>query len=440
MKKLLRTAMMLCAAFAVSGCRVAPQQRAILTQYEHDLRRYEDLIYELEYEYEIVCSENERLKEKLAVGEDGTAQPSHESPRVFRPRTDSPGGKKPSVKKETVPDDDLTPPVIEAGPSTPMNPKPLPPEVSRTPLKDSSIPPASSEIPSLSNPSNNLPDKVAPKTIRPNTNSSNPLIPKPTTVDEPPPSTLNSPILPSGIRSNLLPPREKPATPAPQEILPAPRNNKPTSAPRLPELLPDPADKTVSQLLIDSRQTHGVNLDRTTGDDGLHIVLQPVNAEGQMVLAPGKVTVVLLDPNKQGEAARVGKWEFDADFVRYQLHTAKRRHIALDIPWAEIRPDSSQLSLFVRYESPEGRSIDANEQVQIHLPGDPTIQTAWTPRAPHRRGPLAKVPAAVVAIPAAPKPIEPMESIVPVAHLEEEPAAAKTAEQPTARPEWKPYR
>src|SRR5689334_22367585 len=105
-----RLAIVAFAALAVAGCRARPEQRAVMDTYQEELRRYEGIIYDLEYQNNVLCMENERLKKRL----EGTSTRSKrvdEGPRLLDSIPRSGGATKP---------DDIPPSVdIDIGDPTP---------------------------------------------------------------------------------------------------------------------------------------------------------------------------------------------------------------------------------------------------------------------------------------------------------------------------------
>jgi hypothetical protein len=489
MKNLCCGFLLLLAALIAGGCRVRPEQRAILTQYEHDLRRYEDLVYDLEYEYEILCSENDRLKEKLGELESGSKR---SSPRLFRPQNSSPPTNAPKSKKEEHPEDELAPPEIETGPMTPAVPMKLTPEVPRSPHKESLTPAENPAVPMLEenkpeplksepkksiqaqpwSPKATVPSDPKPSNAKPPVEQPRLSLPQFETVGEEPPTTAEPPprrtpadlppmkpqvedAPPSAVLApKVTPPRNEEPLPPPAasnprfnlappkaavepeslDALPAPKADRPTSAPRIPELLPEPTDKKVSQIRIDNQQTRELDTNRQAGSDALRVVLIPQNAQGETVPVAGKISVVLLDPNQQGEAARVGRWDFDASFVRYQNHLARRQHLTLDLPWQNGVPTSTNLMLFVRYEAQDSSLVEAKDVIALNTLPDAQQQQAWTPRTAHRKAAVAQhVPAESSS----------RDNIAPAAHTEPVESPAEQAPPKKAsltKPEWKPYR
>ena len=180
-------------------------------------------------------------------------------------------------------------------------------------------------------------------------------------------STLNKPAaepLPEGLE--LAPPSLE---------LPAPAKS-----------LSVPADGQVTHITLSPLLTGGTDLDGRPGDDGLSVVIEPRNAAEEYVPQAGAVSIVVLDPTRQGEAARVARWDFDLSTTRGKLQTsAATRGIALQMPWPATAPTSTTLHLFVRFETPDGRRLAADREIYVAPLGQASQR--WTPRPPERQRP-----------------------------------------------------
>lgn len=263
------------------------------------------------------------------------------------------------------------------------------------------------------------------------------------------PPMIEEGIGPPAIETRGTPPSDEPqrpeieAEPAPElpGELPTPRGATPAAA-----TLPDATDTLVTHLFLNSLHTGGIDLDGRPGDDGLSVVLQPRNAAGQFVPLPGKVTVALLDPQKQGEAARIGRWTFIPDEIEPAINSSGDVDgIHLEVPWPGPIPESSALRLFVRYETADGRKIEADREIHVKLAGQ--FSERWTPRPPERQRRSAPVPPAIARVDAERGEIQASEEPADIAHTPSAappvlppPTLGGSLSQSPPRPQWKPYR
>lgn len=142
-------------------------------------------------------------------------------------------------------------------------------------------------------------------------------------------------------------------------------------------------DERIDYVYINPRLTGGEDFDQRPGDDGLAVMIEPRNKDGLFVPKPATVTIVLLDPAKNGDAARYARWEFDQEVAEEVLHTdSLDRGLLFRIPWSGKPPDSERLHLFVRYHTADGRKLEADRLITIRPPG--RVARGWTPRTSER--------------------------------------------------------
>ncbi|MBW8885199.1 MAG: hypothetical protein JF612_10600, partial [Planctomycetia bacterium] len=253
---------------------------------------------------------------------------------------------------------------------------PAAPSRSTTPRRPTIVP----VRPMQSAPSENPPDLESPRIELPGSSSS----PRSTSqrpgldshertapADTPP--TIDVPPL-LEIPHSVKPSEPLPAPAGPREILtPTPTN--PTSA--------KPADKKVTHLFLNPLLTTAADFDGQPGDDGLRIVLEPRNAAGQFVSEAGPVSIVVLDPDRQGEAARIARWDFDQSAMRQLLTASSGHEIKVEVPWPASAPTANKLKLFVRFETADGRRLQADREIFVTPPGQ--TLSRWTPRSIERQ-------------------------------------------------------
>jgi len=264
--------------------------------------------------------------------------------------------------------------------------------------------------------------ELSPPTIDPGT-PSEPNIPSET---PPPRSTLNKP--------DADAPPEKLDLEPPTIELPAPGAGEPTpaspAAPVKPEPLPPaaPTDTKVTHVFLNPIMTGGSDLDRRSGDDGLSVVIEPRNAADEYVPQAGAISIVVLDPSKAGEEARVARWNFDLSATQQKLKTGSAaRGIQLQMPWPASPPSTERLHLFVRYETADGRQLQTDREIFLTPPGQ--LSERWTPRPADRQRPATIEPPPQIAQQPKPAP--------PPAGPAASPSAAPNLLAP---PTWSPYR
>ena len=183
------------------------------------------------------------------------------------------------------------------------------------------------------------------------------------------------------------------------------------------------SDPVVTQITLNTAQTGGYHSDGAASADGLHILLEPRNAQGDIVPPAGAVSVALLDP-KAGTAAeaRVAHWNFSPEQVELIAEEANAgRGFAVDLPWPHKAPIRHHLHLFLRLVTHEGKRLVTDQEIDLarmprivqasaleEIDQDGNVSSlGWKPRT--RPKPMMDIPATPTPSPAASQPIGPVE-------------------------------
>jgi hypothetical protein len=264
------------------------------------------------------------------------------------------------------------------------------------------------QLPEVEVPGQSLPSGEFPKTLRPTA---------PATPGESAPSStapgVRRPAAPAAPPDSLPPPF--PRKPAASQYNPRypqgpydprryagrepyasrPAASRPTRA--QPQRLVDPRVVPAQAIALDPRAdnsrvdritlsrslTGGYDRDARSGDAGVAVLVEPRDAHGQLVPAPGPISVVLLDRGLSGSAARVARWDFTAEqTASLYRKTPYGEGFFLEMPWSGNPPAHSHLHLFVRYATKDGRSVEASREIDVPLPtGRGRSWLALTPSA-----------------------------------------------------------
>ncbi len=169
-----------------------------------------------------------------------------------------------------------------------------------------------------------------------------------------------------------LPSEKKPPQPLrgpSQEVIPppAPQSKRPEQG-RVSG--GDRQSTQVVEITLNDALTGGCHTDPQRGDQGISLLLEPRDGDGRLIAAPAAVSVVVLDPALQGEAARVARWDFSAE----QLGSLYRRTSAgegfhLEMLWPGAPPAHETLQLFVRYVTSDGRKLEVQRRIRVAVGG-----------------------------------------------------------------------
>lgn len=316
---------------ALGGCRTKPYVNAHIESVNAEYRQLEDYVFELE-------DENARLQAELAIARSkaSTDRPAGRGAApggggLFR-RTAPAGGDLPNRDAESGPA--MEGPVIE-----------LPGE---TPPALSPGGPARLHRPNLEGGQLSDPAETPPQ------------------IELPQPDAA-TPVRPEEVRELLPSPTDPPGVPSSGGL---------GELPRQPA---KPADRKVTHLHLDRALSGGANFDSQAGDDGLRIVVEPRNAAEECVAEAGTLSVVVLDPQQAGDAARLARWDFDESEVRQLLADSAGKALDLELPWPAAAPTTERIQIFVRYETSDGRRLQTDRE--IHLTPAGLAKGSWTPRA-----------------------------------------------------------
>jgi len=138
--------------------------------------------------------------------------------------------------------------------------------------------------------------------------------------------------------------------------------------------------KDVGQLVLNRMLTGGFSEEGRSGDSGVLVVIEPRDANGRRLEAPGDVAIVLLDPSKTGKEAKLARWDFlAAETAKLFRGSGVGRGMYVECPWPDHPPENNRLHLFVRYTTRDGRKLQADQAVEVSLPGERVSR--WTPSA-----------------------------------------------------------
>lgn len=183
-------------------------------------------------------------------------------------------------------------------------------------------------------------------------------------------------------------------------------------------------DRHVTAIHINPRLTGGYDFDKQPGDEGVMVVIEPRNRNGQYVDETGQLSIVVLDPQKEGKDAYVARWDFESYEAQEKMkRSLLGKGIHMQLPWPGGYPESETLVLFVRYETPDGRKIEQKKEIRVQLPLK--ISSRWTPAMQELQPRMTQAPRV---------------SVPSTVDLSPEEASATPAARTATAPEWKPYR
>ena len=128
-------------------------------------------------------------------------------------------------------------------------------------------------------------------------------------------------------------------------------------------------NKQIQKIVLNRLLTGGYNTSGRSGHDGVMVVIEPRNAKGEVLTAPGELSVVVIDPALGGAESRVARWDFTADEVAARFRkTVVANGIQLEMPWPAEPPQNEDLHVFVRYTTADGRQLEADKPIKVKPP------------------------------------------------------------------------
>jgi len=141
----------------------------------------------------------------------------------------------------------------------------------------------------------------------------------------------------------------------------------------------DIVDNKAAEIGFHPTICRGNNFDETPGDDGLYLVVTPLNATGQVVNVLGTLTVVVEDSAVLDNKGRIARWEFKPQELEEMLTPiGASQGFHLSLPWQDLKPSSPSVTVYLLYELDDGRSMVNNRVIHLRKPSKG--QTVWTPR------------------------------------------------------------
>jgi hypothetical protein len=182
-----------------------------------------------------------------------------------------------------------------------------------------------------------------------------------------------------GKRKKPTPTAVRPASAIVGESAVVSARKRPLTEDQLAAAIVSALDQRVELIHLNPRLTGGADFDGQPGDDGICVLVEPRNRSGDFVPEPAHISIVLLDPAKSGDAARVARWDLDADAASEFLHTdTLDRGLLLRLPWQDAVPENKRLHVFVRYITADGRKLETDRDIKIDSAD--MVARSWTPR------------------------------------------------------------
>jgi hypothetical protein len=131
-------------------------------------------------------------------------------------------------------------------------------------------------------------------------------------------------------------------------------------------LPPEVASQTYTlKSLVLGRQTGGYNEDDCPGDEALQVVLEPRDADGHTIKAPGSVAIFVSEITPEGLKKPLCSWQVAAEPLRSCWRSGLwSTGYFLVLPWKSW-PTTEKLRVVAQFTLPDGRLFEADRDVTI---------------------------------------------------------------------------
>jgi len=148
-----------------------------------------------------------------------------------------------------------------------------------------------------------------------------------------------------------------------------------------PQWIPQPTDMRVVEIGFHPTLCRGGNRESSSIDDGLQLVMQPMNQYGEFIAEAARMTVVVIDLARPDSESKIGRWVWDAEELQQSLQPiGMSQGFNVAIAWQAERPLGRSVRVHVRYEMADGRRLVNQKEIELYSPS--LGSDAWTPRVP----------------------------------------------------------
>jgi hypothetical protein len=134
----------------------------------------------------------------------------------------------------------------------------------------------------------------------------------------------------------------------------------------IPPVGPPPAAYPVQTLVL-GRQTGGRSNDICPGDDALQVQVEPRDAEGQAIKAPGQLLIHAQEITKEGLKRPLSSWMVPPEALRKSWKNGLlTTGYLLNLPW-KVWPSTEKLRVSAELQLLDGRVFAADRDVTVRL-------------------------------------------------------------------------
>lgn len=139
--------------------------------------------------------------------------------------------------------------------------------------------------------------------------------------------------------------------------------------------------RTIRVRKTDSSSVHSVTIladkAKPIHYEGLHAEIQLKDANGGIVLAPAPLYVMVTDPSKPEDQARVSKWRYTAEDLAGIINSGQAAiSIPLNMAWERSCPQNLDLELHILYHTSDQRILSHRARINLAQSAVPQSMTS----------------------------------------------------------------
>ncbi len=385
----------------ISGCHHRAQTDVYVDSMAGEIRDLEDQLYQYDHEYRLLEQELESLRRRNAMLNSAGTANSQSEPLPLVPKKDKksePVDPPKEAPRSPAPSNSSTKPGTGSESNGAKDPQ-TPPSIlnnNNQPFQFPNTPPSNSPSNSPSNTPENLPappNKISPPNQQTDTPSTDLefdagdfIVPTITT------GSLAPPTLDTAARSES--PDKDLEMSLSQIEMPSQLAGGRNSTAKITTAVQMVTDKRIVEIAFQPALSRAVSFDGDNQDDGLFLVLQPKNEQGQVVAIAGAVSIEVIDPSREGNNPVIGKWNYSPAEIEDKIQPiGSKQGIHLTLPWNGPNPKADRVIVVATYQLDNGRKVIGKKE--IFLNSGTGLKTVWTPRSTRDSSP-AQVPTSKV--------------------------------------------
>lgn len=138
-----------------------------------------------------------------------------------------------------------------------------------------------------------------------------------------------------------------------------------TANPSLTPTVEEASQTTPVRQIVLNRQTGGYDDDGCPGDEALMVAVEPRDADGHALKAPGMLYVEAVEINRAGLKSVLSTWELsEAELRRTWRSSLLSNGYHVKLPWKNW-PTADRLRVVARLTLPDGRAFEADREVRV---------------------------------------------------------------------------